>query len=173
MQRVPARGDYFDRARSVAVALLVVSALSAIGGSFLNWVTITERPSIAPDTEFQDETPGFERPRFSRPYSGTDARDGWVVVGAASVVLLAAIGLWIKRTRGFGWLAFLGAVVMGGVALADYRGIGDVSSAISDRMEVVGDPEPAIGIMLVAGAAIAALIGSSIGLIATASEPRS
>jgi hypothetical protein len=34
-------------------------------------------------------------------------------------------------------------------------------------MEIVGDPEPAIGVMLVAAAGVAALLGSVLGIIAS------
>ena len=38
------RGDYFDRARTVAVALLVLAGGLAIAGSFMAWTTKGEIP---------------------------------------------------------------------------------------------------------------------------------
>jgi LPXTG-motif cell wall-anchored protein len=157
--------DIFDRARAVAVAALVAAAATAILGSFLDWVTITERPRLAPGTDFGGQQ--VEAPEFSEPYTGVEARDGWIVVGAGVVLLASALGLAVRRRKVYAILAFLAATVAGGIAFADYRGIGDISSSISDRMEIVGDPEPAIGITLVAVAAIVGLAGAITALVAT------
>jgi hypothetical protein len=155
-------GDYFERARLVAVALLFVAAATAIAGSFLDWVRITERPRLQGDLDFEQEV---EEPKRSVPYSGTDAPDGWIVVGAAVVLLVATVGLALRRRTG--WLAFLATVVIGAIAFAAYRSVGDISSSLSRRMEIVGDPEPALGITLVAAAAVAALLGSVLAMIAS------
>jgi LPXTG-motif cell wall-anchored protein len=157
------RGDYFDRARKVAVGALLAASIAAITGSFLDWVTITERPRVRPGADFRGQR--IEEPRFSRPYTGVDARDGWIVVAGAGVLIVAATGLAARRRTG--WLAFTAAVVIGSIAFAAYRSVGDISSSISDRMEIVGDPEPAIGVMLVAAAGVAALLGSVLGIIAS------
>jgi hypothetical protein len=153
------RGDYFDRARRVAILLLVLAAGVAIVGSFLDWIVITELPP-EPEAGFGDQR--------TVPYAGVDARDGWIVIGAAVVVLLAAIGLASKRRTG--WIAFIGSIVMGAVAFSAYREVGNLSSSISRRMDIVGDPEPAIGVTLVAVGGVAALLGSVLAMIAS---PRS
>jgi hypothetical protein len=165
MEAPSSPGDYFDRARAIAVALLVAAGAVAILGAFLDWVTITERPELDPQADFGEQA--VEAPEVSKPYSGVEARDGWVVVVAGCVLLLAAAGLALRRRGVFAGVAFLAAMVIGGVAFADYRGVGDVSSAISDRMEIFGDPDPAIGITLVAIGAIAGLLGSVAGFIST------
>jgi hypothetical protein len=152
------RGDYFDRARHVAVAILVLAALLAILGSFLDWIVITKLP---PEPEG-----GFGGQR-TVPYAGVDARDGWIVIGAAVVLLAASVGLAARRRTA--WLAFVASVVMGAVAFSAYREVGNLSSAISRRMDIVGDPEPAIGVALVAIGGVAALLGSVLGMI---SSPR-
>ena len=163
-----AGGDYFDRARSVAIAILVAAAAASIIGSLLDWVTITRRPRLAPNADFGAQQ--VEEPTISQPYTGIEARDGWVVIGAAGVLVVASVGLGLRRRSFYAALAFVAAMVIGAVAFADYRGVGDLSSSISERMEIVGDPEPGIGIILVAVAGIAALIGAVLGLIATPSN---
>ena len=163
-----AQKDIFDKARALAVAALVAAAAAAVIGSFLDWVTINERPGIAPDVDFGSQA--VEEPEFSEPYSGVDARDGWIVIVAGLVLALGAAGLAIRRRKVYALLAFIAAMVVGGIAFADYRAIGDVSSGISDRMEIIGDPEPAIGITLVAVAGVVGLAGSVTALVATPSD---
>jgi hypothetical protein len=152
------QGDYFDRARRVAVVILLFAGVVAIVGSFLDWIVITELPP-APEAGFGDQR--------TRPYAGIDARDGWIVIGAAVVLLLATAGLAAKRRTG--WVAFIASIVMGAVAFSAYREVGNLSSSISRRMDIVGDPEPAIGVVLVAVGGVAALLGSVLGMI---SSPR-
>jgi hypothetical protein len=164
MPAYPTRGDYFDRARTVAVALLLCAAVVAVTGSVLDWVTISVQPTLDPEADF--EAP-VEPLRIREPYNGIEANDGWYVVGAGAVVVVAAAGLAITRRRGFAWLGFLAAMVIGAIAFAAYRGVGDLSSSISRRMEIVGDPDPGIGITLVAVGGIVALVASVLGLIAT------
>jgi hypothetical protein len=157
--------DIFDKARTIAVAALIAAAAAAIIGSFLDWVTITERPQLAPDADFGGQE--VEEPEFSEPYSGIEARDGWIVIGSGAILLIGALGLATRRSKRYAVIAFLAAMVIGGIAFADYRGIGDVSSAISDRMNVIGDPEPALGISLVAVAGVVGLAGAVTALVAT------
>lgn len=160
--------DIFDTARTIAVAALIAAATAAIVGSFLDWVTITERPELARDANFGGQT--VEEPEFSEPYSGIEARDGWIVVGAGAVLFVGGLGLAIRKTKAYALIAFLAAMVIGGIAFADFRSIGDVSSAISDRMDIIGDPEPAIGITVVAVAGVIGLAGAVTGLVATPSN---
>jgi hypothetical protein len=153
------RGDYFDRARGVAVAIMLVGAAAAIIGSVLNWATITP-----PSTE-------AGRQQASEPFSGIEAGDGWVVIVAALVLALSAIGLYLRRRGIYAGIAFLAAMVIGAIAFADYRGIGELTSSISERMDVVGDADPAAGIMLVSAGGFAGLVGAVIGLVATPRIP--
>jgi LPXTG-motif cell wall-anchored protein len=159
------RNDYFDRARVVAVAVLVAGAGLAIAGSFLDWVTIGNRPRIDPEADFGGER--IEEPEIRTPYTGVDASDGWYVI-AGSVVLGAAAGALAITKRGrYAWLAFIAAIFVGSLAFAAYRSVGNLDSSISRRMEIVGDPDPGVGITLVAIGGVAALLGAVLGLIST------
>jgi hypothetical protein len=165
MPGITSKGDYFDRARSIAVAMLVAASAAAIIGSFLDWVTITDRPSLDPEADFGSQE--VEAPVESEPYSGVEARDGWIVVCAGVVLLLSSAGLAVRKRARYAGLAFVASMVIGGIAFADYQGSGDVSSAISDRMDIVGDPEPAVGITLVAVGGVVGLLGAVAGVVAT------
>lgn len=159
------RSDYFDRARMVAVAVLIAAAALAITGSFLDWVTITERPTLDPDADFDGQQ--IEGPEIRAPYSGVDATDGWYVV-VGCVVLVTAAGALATTKRGrYAWLAFIAAVFVGAVGFAAYRSVGDLDSSISRRMEIIGDPDPGVGITLVAIGGVVALLGAVVGLIST------
>jgi predicted membrane channel-forming protein YqfA (hemolysin III family) len=162
------RSDYFARARVAAVAMLVVAAGIAITGSFLDWVTITTRPSIDPEADFGGAR--IEPPEIRAPYSGIDAADGWYVVVASVVLVAAAGGLAITKRSRYAWLAFIASMFVGAVGFAAYRSVGDLDSSISRRMEIVGDPDPGIGITLVAIGGVAALLGAVLGLISTPSR---
>ena len=159
------RNDYFDRARLVAVVVLVVASGLAIAGSFLNWVTIGTRPSIDPEADFGGEQ--IEGPEIRTPYTGVDAMDGWYVIVASLVVAAAAGALAITQRGRYAWLAFIAAMVVGSLAFAAYRSVGNLDSSISRRMEIVGDPDPGVGVTLVAIGGVAALLGSVLGLIST------
>ena len=159
------RNDYFDRARIVAVTVLVAAAALAIAGSFLDWVTIGTRPAIDPDADFGGEQ--LEEPKIRTPYAGVDAMDGWYVIAGAVVVAAAAGALAITKKGGYAWLAFIASIFVGSLAFAAYRSVGSLDSSISRRMEIVGDPDPGVGITLVAIGGVAALLGSVLGLIST------
>jgi hypothetical protein len=160
-----ARSDYFDRARVVAVAVLIVAAGLATAGSFLEWVTIGVRPTVDPEADFGDQE--IEEPQIRAPYSGVDATDGWYVIVGSAVLAGAAIALGIAKRRGFAWLAFIAAMFVGAIGFAAYRSVGNLDSSISRRMEIVGDPDPGLGITLVAIGGAIALIGAVLGLVAT------
>ncbi len=106
-----------------------------------------------------------------QPYSGIDAGDGWVVIALGIVIIATGIALATARRRGFARLAFLTCIVLGGLAFANARAVGDLESGISQRMDVVGEPDSALGIKLVAGAAIVGFIGAATGLAASPKEP--
>jgi hypothetical protein len=153
--------------RTFAVAGLIAAAAAATLGSFLDWVRITQRPELVPGTDFGSTA--VEAPPLTEPFTGVEAHDGWIVI-AASVVLVVAAGLLYSRRKSiYGWLSFAAAVVMGSVVFADYRGISDFSSSISHRMNIVGKAEAGIGLTLVAAAVFMAVISS---LVAIAASPR-
>jgi hypothetical protein len=155
--------DFFDRARSVAGGILMASGAAAMVGSMLDWVTITPPPRVLP--AFRDmDLQGVEA---SQPFSGLEAGDGWWVIGAGAIMMLAA-GLLIVRRRSFyGWIALLAAMVIGGITFADFRAIGDLGSGLSRRMDVVGQARPALGITLVAAAALVGIVAAGAGIAAT------
>ena len=161
--------DYFDRARAWAVVVMVVAGLLAITGSALEWVTIGLRPELRSGTRFDDET-ALDEPRVSEPFTGLEAGDGWWSLSGGIVLVLAAALLWLRRRSVWGWLGLLGSVVIGAIAVADYRGIGDLSSSLSHRLNIVGEAEPAIGITLVVAAALAGLLGSATGIAASPAQ---
>jgi LPXTG-motif cell wall-anchored protein len=165
MVAAPTR-DYFDRARAWAVAVMLAAGAAAVIGSMLEWVTITVRPELQPGTRF-DATEALEEPEVSEPYTGLEARDGWWSLAGGVVLVIAGIALSVRRRAAWGWLGLLGAVTIGAVAIADYRGIGDLSSSISHRLDVVGGAEPGVGLTLVVAAGIAGLIGSVAGIAAS------
>ena len=169
MDDAPVRGgDYFDRIRAVAVAALIAASGAAILGSFLDWVRIVRRPELVPGYDFGG-TSGVEAPPLTEPFSGVEARDGWFVVGAAGLLILLALLLLVRKRSFYGWLAFFTSLAIGSVVVAAYRGIGDFSSSISHRMNIVGQADVAIGLMLVAAAVGVATIAS---LVAIAASPR-
>lgn len=160
-------GDFFDKVRSFAAAVILAAAAAATLGTVLDWVRITERPNLAPDADFGDVA--VETPTQTEPFNGLEARDGWWVLAAAAVLVVAATLLVLRRKSVYGWLAFFASILMGSIAVADYRGIGDLSSSISQRMQIVGEAEAGIGLTLVAAAALIGLVGS---LAAVAASPR-
>lgn len=129
---------------------------AAIIGSLLDWVTITPPPRL-PAAEVEN----------AQPFTGIEATDGWWVIAGGVVLIAAAFLVVLRRRSGWAWLAFLASVVIGSIAIADYRGIGDLESALSQRMDVVGDAEPALGITLVAAGALVGLISSVAAVAAT------
>jgi hypothetical protein len=159
-------GDFFDRARRWAFAVMLLAGLAAIVGSSLEWVTISARPRLLEGTRFPGDA-SVERPRVSKPFTGLEATDGWWSLFGGVLLVLSAILLLVRRTSLWAWTGLAGAVLVGAIALADYRGIGNLSSSISHRMDIVGGAEPGIGITLVAAAALAGLVGSVVGIAAS------
>lgn len=145
--------DYFDKARSYAAAVLVAAGAAAILGSFLDWVTI--RP---PDVVPVDQLPQLE------PFNGVEANDGLLVIGAAVFVILCALLLVLRRRALWAWGAFLGSMLIGGIGVADYRGIDQI---FFDEMDRIGDPAPALGLTLVAAAGFIGLIAAAAGVAST------
>lgn len=148
----PSTGDFFERARAVAASVLFAAGAAAVIGSFLDWVTVEAVPPEVPE----------QQSHRLPPFSGLELGDGWVVLAAGIVMLFAAFFIVARGTSGFAWLAFLASIVIGGIAISDYRGITEVHL----DMEGIGtDPSPGLGLTLVAAAGIIGLIGS-VGAIA-------
>ena len=158
--------DFFDRARSWAAALMAVAGLVAIAGSVLDWVTITTLPELREGARFGDDVE-LKEPTASEPFTGLEAGDGWWSLAGGVVLVVAAVLLLVRKRAMWGWVGLLGAVVVGAIGVADYRGIGDLSSSLSHRLNIVGGAEPALGITLVVAAAFAGLLGSVAGIAAS------
>ena len=58
-------------------------------------------------------------------------------------------------------------MVAGGLAIAAYRAIADESSSLYRELDLVGRASPGLGLTLVAAGAIAGLVASAGGVIAT------
>lgn len=150
--------DYFDRARSVSATILFLCAAVAILGSFLDWVTV-EPPEVIP---------ADQAPRLAA-FNGVEVGDGWIVVGAAVVVIASAVMLVLRASSGFAWIAFFASMVIGGIAIADFRGI---EALFYDEMDRIGEPSPGIGLILVAVGGLVGLVAAVAAVAATPSAPR-
>lgn len=161
------QGDFFDRARRVAVAALIAAGAAAIVGSALDWVTISERPQLQQDVDFQERNELVEEPEVTRPFTGLEAEYGYYsLIGGVLVAAGAILLLWRKRGK-YAWLCFVASVTVGAIAIAAYRGISDSSSSLYLRMDIIGRAEPALGVTLVTAGAIVGLLASVAGVAAT------
>jgi hypothetical protein len=154
--------DIFDRARVWAAAGLVASGGAAILGAVLDWVTITDVPP-------NPQTPQAEKEvsEGAVPFNGVEEGDGWIVIVFGVLLILLAVVLLLRRRGFIAGLALLSAVVIGAIGISDYRAIGDPNSELVREMELVGNPDPGVGIMLVAASGIIGLVAAVVGLIST------
>ena len=157
--------DTFDRARSLAVALMIAAGLAAIVGSVLDWATIDTCPRVAEDIDFQGAE--VEEPPPCETFRGIDILDGKIVIAAGAATIVFAYLLASRRTSGPAWLGFLTSIVAGGIAIADYRTIGDVNSSVSERADLIGEASPGMGLTLVAVSALIGVIAAVIGVAAS------
>ncbi|MDQ3878064.1 MAG: hypothetical protein M3290_06910 [Actinomycetota bacterium] len=157
MQQAPTR-DIFDRARIVSAVLMALAGTLAIVGSVMDWVNFT-----LPETS--SGAPHHQPP--SAPVGGLDVRDGNVVIIAGVILLVAALMLAVSAKGRWALLGLLGSIVVGAIAIADYRGLGDVSSVLSRKLDVVGEAHAAAGLILVALSALLGLFSSVAGVAAT------
>ena len=148
--------NYFDRARAVAASALFAAGAAAILGSLLEWVTVEDRPPTVPE----------EQLRRLPPLSGVEVVDGWYVIGAAVVVLVSAFAIVLRKRSGWAWLSFVASMVIGAVAVADYR---DIDGLFSDVEGIGRGPVPGLGLMLVIAAAFVGIVAS---VAAVAASPR-
>ena len=145
--------SYFDRARAGASASMLAAGAAAVAGTFLEWVTIVP-PERVPD----------DQAKRVATFTGVETSDGWIVLIAAGVILLSAFLIVVRKRSLYGWLGFFSSMLIGGVALADYRGI---EKLFYDEMNRIGDPSPAFGLTLVAASALVGIIASVIGVAAS------
>jgi hypothetical protein len=159
--------DLFERVRRAAIAVLLASGAASVIGGVLDWASLERCPEIVEGSSF-DESELEEPPPC--PLRGIDTIEGKAVVGAGFLMLFAAIMLTLKERAGYAWLALVMAIVSGSAAIAAYRGIGDANSSISRRFGLIEAYEVALGLNVVAAAAIVAFVASVAAITAT---PRS
>ena len=150
-------GDTFDRARSISAAFLVAAGAAVILGTVLDWVTI-EPPAVMP----LDQAPRAE------PFSGLETKSAPYLLIAAGAVILLALLLVVRQKSIYAWGAFLASMVIGAISFQNYRGIDEL---FYEQMERIGDPSPAIGLMLVVAGGIVGVIAAAAGISATPSRP--
>jgi len=144
--------DTFERARSVVAAFLVAAGAAVIIGTVLDWVTITPPPLIP-----VEQLPAAE------PFTGLETKSApYLLIGAGAVILLAL--LLVARAKSlYAWLAFLTSVMIGGIAFQNYRGIEEL---FYEQMQRIGEPDPALGLMLVAAGGVVGVIAGAAGVAA-------
>jgi hypothetical protein len=163
----PLQGDFFDRVRAVAVVVMVAAGAAIAVGSFLDWVSLTDVPDRTEGADFGSEEDFEGEEQRSEPVSGTETSYGLNAL-IAGLVLLGSAPVLLGRRRGkWAWLGFLASVVAGGLAIAAYRAIADESSSLYRELDLVGRARPGLGLTLVAAGAIAGLLASVGGVIAT------
>lgn len=156
MRASPTQRGFFDRARAWAAIGLFVAGGLAVVGATVDWVTITPPPVL----------PAGEAPRTD-PYTGLEAGDGWWVLGAGIAMALLATLLVLRSKSLYAWLAFLVAILIGGIAFSDFNAVGDTSSELWRRMDRVGDVDAGFGLTLVAAAGVIGVVAAAAGVAAT------
>ncbi len=150
--------DAFDRARSISAAFLVAAGAAVILGTALDWVTIEPPPLIPADQEAAAE-----------PFTGLETKSApYLLIGAGAVILLALLLVARKRSM-YAWFAFLVSIAIGGIAFQNYRGIEELFYV---QMERIGDPDPALGLMLVAAGGVVGVIAGAAGIAAIPPKER-
>lgn len=147
---------FFDRARAWAATALFVAGGLAVVGAAVDWVTVTPPPVLPPG----------EAPRTD-PYTGLEAGDGWWVLGAGIAMAVLATLLVLRSRSLYAWLAFLVAILIGGIAFSDFNAVGDSSSELWRRMDRVGDVDAGFGLTLVAASGVIGVIAAAAGIAAT------
>ena len=145
--------DTFDTARTASAVGLIAAGIAAIVGTALDWVTV-EEPRILPRAEIPRAT----------PFTGLETGHGTFIVIAAALVIVFAVLLAVRRRSTYAWLAFFASIVVGGIAISNYRG---VEGLFYDEMQRVGKPTPALGLILVAAAGIVGIIAAAAGVAAS------
>lgn len=160
--------DFFDRARRLAAAGIVLAGLCAITGSFLDWAVITER-GVAPNVDFGEQTDDIE-PGQGKAFAGIEDRDGRLVLAGGVGLIAAAAALVARKRSTFAWLAFWVSLAIGGIAFADYRTVSendDAPRGILLRHEVGVEASPGPGLTIVAAAGMLGIISAVGGVAAT------
>ncbi len=161
------QGDFFDRVRTVAVAVMIAAGAAMVIGSALDWISLSDVPTRAEDADFGTEEDFNNERQRGDPVSGTETRYGVTSMIAGIVLVSAALMLLIRRRGKWAWLGFLASMVAGGLVISAYRAIADESSPLHLELDLVGRAQPGFGLTLVAAGAIAGLLASVGGVIAT------
>lgn len=151
----------------MAATGLFLAGLLAVVGSLLPWVDVTPPPIVpAAEAERADSLIGIE------------ISDGRVVLGAGVVIIVAAAMLVLRRRAGWAWLTLAAAMLVGAIAISDYRQIADfrpeegVQPPFVRRAERAGEIQPAVAMLLVAAAGIVGVVASVGAIAATPSNRR-
>src|SRR5687767_12453800 len=104
--------DFFDQMRMVAATILFLAGVVAIVGTLLDWVTI-QSPERVPANQ-ADALAAF---------TGIETSDGRLIAVGGVVLIVSAILLALRKRAGHAWAAFIASVIMGAIAIADYRDI--------------------------------------------------
>ena len=147
--------DTFDTARSASAAALIAAGVAAIIGTMIDWVTVAPPPII----------PVEQAPR-AEPFTGWATGHGIYIVVGAGLMILFALLLFIRRRSFHAWGAFISSMLVGGIGIANYRGIDNL---FYGEMNGIGKPAAALGLTLVAGAGIVGVIAAAAGVAATPS----
>jgi len=163
----PLQGDFFDRVRTVAVAVMIAAGAAISVGSFLDWVALSDVPNRDREADFGSEEAFEDEEQRSEPVSGTETPYG-INALVAGLVLVAAAPMLLARRRGkWAWIGFLASVIAGGLSIAAYRAVADEASSLYRELDLVGRASPGFGLTLVAAGAITGLIASVGGVIST------
>jgi hypothetical protein len=163
----PLQGDFFDRVRAVAVAVMIASGAAIALGSFLEWVSLTDVPDRAEGADFGSEEDFQDEEQRTEPVSGTETPYGLNALIAGAILIGVALLLFARARGAWAWLGFVASMIAGGLAIAAYRAIADESSSLYRELDLVGRARPGLGLTLAAAGAIAGLVASAGGVIAT------
>ena len=155
--------DFTTKLRIVAGAVLLIVGVLGVVGSVVDWVTITPPGSPPPGVDFEGDP--FVPDESTDPFNGLEARDGYVTLVASGLILAAGFLLVIGRKGG--GLAFVSSILLGAVAFSAYEGTSSPGSALMERTDTVGDPDPGLGPLLLGIAAVAGLIAAALAVAAT------
>ena len=160
--------NFFNKARRIAVVVLLVAGALSIIGSLLNWVTIS-RPPLIEGSDFGANNDKVVE-EASEPFTGLEAAYGYYSLAGGIIVTLGAV-LLLGRARGkYAVVSFVASMFVGALALVAYRQISDRTSALYLKMDIEGVARPALGLTLVTVGAIVGLLASVAGV---AASPRS
>ena len=119
-------------------------------GTVLDWVTIDVPPIVPAD-----------QAEAAEPFTGLETKSApYLLIGAGAVILLSLL-LVARRKALYAWLAFLASMSIGAIAFQNYRGIDELFYL---QMERIGEPDPALGLMLVAAGGVVGVIASAAGI---------